>query len=342
MKKEALIFGLVIIALLGFSSGVLCSNYKKVQEEAESRNAAIEATGSTPAVVDLTGPSPGWTEEVLMGLFDNGNDLAIRVATGGCTKKEDFWIWCTYDEESKSGPPHYVLTIYRMKKDECKAFHPSGVLIEFNLRKKLGLPDLFTYTVTNRVGSSLCLNVSSDKLVVTPKSVVSHKKGETALSNSYFTASLPEGWTQEVRRGADSQVFLIELKKITDVKIPAFIYLRFYPNNSDFSDYQSFIEANSKNIFGETSTSKEQYGPVKKMTLNGREAFYLTKDYKHYLNLNKKSDEFVKIKNINIVIPSNNSFYVLTYRSEESDSDKYFDVFNEIVKSFKPLKNSTN
>jgi len=150
MKKEALIFGLVIIALLGFSSGVLCSNYKKVQEKAESRNAAISENDSA-VQIDLAGPPPDWTEEVLMGLFDNGNDLAIRVATGGCTKKEDFWIWCTYDEESKSGPPHYVLTIYRMKKDECKAFHPSGVTIMFNLREKLGLPDLFTYTVTNRV-----------------------------------------------------------------------------------------------------------------------------------------------------------------------------------------------
>jgi len=149
-KRKIIIYCLVIIALVGFSSGVLCSNYKKAQEDAESRNAAISEKDSV-VVVDLTGPSPGWTEEVLMDFFANGNDLTIRVATGGCTKKEDFWIWCTYDEESKSGPPHYVLTIYRMKKDECKAFHPSGVTIMFNLREELGLPDLFTYRVTNRV-----------------------------------------------------------------------------------------------------------------------------------------------------------------------------------------------
>ena len=103
-------------------------------------------------VIDMSGPSPDWTKEVVMGLFANKNELAIRVRSGGCTTKKDFWIWCTYNEESKKGaPPHYVLTIYRMKKDECKAFHPTGVLIEFNLKKELGLPYLFTYSVTNKV-----------------------------------------------------------------------------------------------------------------------------------------------------------------------------------------------
>jgi len=224
MKRKIIIYCLFIIALAGLSACGLQSNYKKVQKEAESRNAAVSENDSAVELY-LAGPAPDWTEEVLMGLFANGNDLTIRVATGGCTKKEDFWIWCTYDEKSKSGTPHYVLTIYRMKKDECKAFHPSGVTIMFNLRKELGLPYLFTYTVTNRVGSSLCLNVSSDKLVITQKSVVSHKKGETALNNSYFSASLPEGWTRKVSRGANSEVFQVELKKRTEAKIPVSIYL---------------------------------------------------------------------------------------------------------------------
>lgn len=158
MKRKTLICCLVIIALVGLSSGALYSNYKKAQEEANSKNAAMKENGSAP-VIDLTGPPPDWTEEVLMGLFANRNELSIRVGSGGCTKKEDFWIWCHYDEESKSGPPHYVLTIYRMRKDECKAFHPTGVLIKFNLREELGLPDLFTYLVTNRVE----VGVSSNK-----------------------------------------------------------------------------------------------------------------------------------------------------------------------------------
>ncbi len=201
---------------------------------------------------------------------------------------------------------------------------------------KIFFPLLFVFTFL--ACDKADVNTSNDALDAMPKTLVKHDKSETALNNSYFSASLPEGWTQDIRRGADSQVFILELKKVTDAKIPVFIYLRYYPNKSDFSNYQDFIEANSKNLFGETSTSKEQYGPVKKITVNGGEAFYLTKDYKHYLKLNKKSDEFANIKNVHIVIPSNESFYVLTYRSEASDTDKYFDVFNRIVKSFKPLK----
>lgn len=150
MKRKALICCLVIIGLAGLSSCILHSNDTKAQEEVKSRNAAI-SENDPAGVVDLPGSPPDWTEEVLMGLFANRNDLTIRVKSGGCTKKEDFWIWCSYDEESKSGPPHYVLTIYRKRKDECKAFHPSGVLIKFNLREELGLPYWFTYSVTNRV-----------------------------------------------------------------------------------------------------------------------------------------------------------------------------------------------
>ena len=157
MKKKIIICGLVIIVLAGLFSWTVYSNYKKAQEEVESRNAAISENDSA-VVVDLSGPPSGWTEEVLMGSFANRNELSIRVATGGCTKKEDFWIWCTYDEESKERVPHYVLTIYRMRKDECKAFHPSGVLIKFNLREELGLPDLFTYSVINRVEAGLSPN----------------------------------------------------------------------------------------------------------------------------------------------------------------------------------------
>lgn len=41
MKRKTLICGLVIIALVGLSSCALHSNYKKAQEEAKSRNAAI-------------------------------------------------------------------------------------------------------------------------------------------------------------------------------------------------------------------------------------------------------------------------------------------------------------
>ena len=153
MKSKTLISGLVIIVLAGLSSCGLHSNYESAFKEASSRNAAMEEPGSTPAV-DLTGPPSDWTEEVLISFFADCNDLAIRVGSGGCTKKDDFWIWRQVDEESKAGHPHYLLTIYRVRKDECKAIMRNGIEIKYHLKEDLGLPNLFTYTLTNRIGGS--------------------------------------------------------------------------------------------------------------------------------------------------------------------------------------------
>ncbi len=157
MKRQIVVGCLIIIAWAGLSSCALYSNYEMAREEARRKNAAISENDSA-LVIDMTAPPPDWTEEVLMGLFANRNELTIRVGSGGCTKKEDFWIWCHYDEESKGGTPHYVLTIYRKRKDACKGFYPSGVLIKFNLREELGLPYLFTYSVTNRVEAGISPN----------------------------------------------------------------------------------------------------------------------------------------------------------------------------------------
>lgn len=153
MKRKTLICGLIIIALAGLSSCVLHSNYENALKEAGNRNAAMGKTGSAP-VVALAGPASDWTEEVLMGLFADRNELAIRVWSGGCTKKDDFWIWRQIDAESKAGHPHYLLTLYRVRKDECKAIMRNGIEIKYHLKEDLGLPNIFTYTFTNRIGRS--------------------------------------------------------------------------------------------------------------------------------------------------------------------------------------------
>jgi hypothetical protein len=150
MKNKLWIFFLIIFIWAGLTSCSLHSNYELAQKEAERRNAAI-AEGSSVVAIEMTGPSPEWTEEVLMGLIADRNELAIRVKSGGCTQKNDFWIWRQIDKESKADHPHYVLTVYRVRKDECKAFYPSGILIKFNLREKLGLSSFATYSVTNRL-----------------------------------------------------------------------------------------------------------------------------------------------------------------------------------------------
>lgn len=65
-----------------------------------------------------------------------------------------FRIFCVYDEASAGKTRHYVLTIYRIKKDECKAIVRNGLEIKYDLKRDLDLPDIFTYTLTNGIGAS--------------------------------------------------------------------------------------------------------------------------------------------------------------------------------------------
>jgi len=150
VKEKLFVVCMAFLVSGGLFSCALDSSRSRAEGEAKRRNAEIQ---HKPLEITLKGPPPGWTEEVLMGLFANGNELSLRVRSGGCTEKDDFWIWCRFDEQSSDGPPHYILTVYRKRRDECKAFYPSGVLIKFRLREELGLPNVFTYSVTNRVGT---------------------------------------------------------------------------------------------------------------------------------------------------------------------------------------------
>ena len=88
--------------------------------------------------------------EVLLGLNLTPKTLDIRVASGGCTQKEDFKIDVNKGLTEK---PPYTITIYRTKKDDCKAFLPDGVLLSFT-KEELGLNGLTEFTVTNRFGNT--------------------------------------------------------------------------------------------------------------------------------------------------------------------------------------------
>ncbi|MDH3349510.1 MAG: hypothetical protein OEM02_15595 [Desulfobulbaceae bacterium] len=156
MKNKLEIYCLIIVTWAGLSSCNLHSNYKLAQEEAKSRNAAIAEDNSIKGV-NAARSSPGGTEEVLMDFVTNRNELVIRVRSGGCTQKDDFILSSYLAEKSNGDYPHYMLTVYRLRKDECKAFHPTGLLIKFNLNKELGFPISSTYSVTNKVekGGSL-------------------------------------------------------------------------------------------------------------------------------------------------------------------------------------------
>ncbi|EAT59265.1 hypothetical protein CferDRAFT_1272 [Chlorobium ferrooxidans DSM 13031] len=88
--------------------------------------------------------------EVLLGLNQTPKTIDIRVATGGCTQKEDFKIDVKKGLTEKSP---YSITIYRIKNDYCKAYLPEGVLLSFT-KEELGINGLTEFIVTNRFGNT--------------------------------------------------------------------------------------------------------------------------------------------------------------------------------------------
>ncbi len=93
-------------------------------------------------------------DAVLGELSVAGGKLAFVVETGGCTDKDSFRVRIKKEKGIAPGSSHYVLTVERIKIDDCKAFFPDGVGIEIDLEKDLGLTGDFTVTVTNPIRKS--------------------------------------------------------------------------------------------------------------------------------------------------------------------------------------------
>jgi hypothetical protein len=92
-------------------------------------------------------------EEVLDELLMGPNRFVVRVGSGGCTAKNFFKVDAKKEKGLTSEAPHYVLTVRRIRADECKAIVEGGILILFDLEKDLGIKGNFTYSLTNPVYS---------------------------------------------------------------------------------------------------------------------------------------------------------------------------------------------
>lgn len=106
------------------------------------------------ALIGVFSASPafaaGGTEEVLLGVKIDSNNLELTVATGGCTKKGDFSV-----EVNKgfTGKPPYLLTVRRIRPDDCKAMMSDGTVIRFS-KEELGLSGIVEMTLTNKIGNT--------------------------------------------------------------------------------------------------------------------------------------------------------------------------------------------
>ncbi|MBN2354245.1 MAG: hypothetical protein JXD23_16875 [Spirochaetales bacterium] len=79
--------------------------------------------------------------------------ISFTAASGGCTTKSDFRV-NVKPVRGRPGSPHYLLTIERIKADDCKALLPEGVVIVFDLERDLGLKGAYTFSVANPMASA--------------------------------------------------------------------------------------------------------------------------------------------------------------------------------------------
>jgi len=161
------------------------------------------------------------------------------------------------------------------------------------------------------------------------------------MDNNYFTCEIPATWQfgRDKETDAEYKIYEIQLIGPSSDKASSEIYVSYYAqDNEDFSDYNNFLVRNSKNILGETKSGRENYGPVKKVVLNGRKAFELVRERMVYLHPQSKSDESVHIKEKLYVLPAKEGFYVLYYSAPKILYDEQLSVFEEVVQTFNPLE----
>ncbi|RPJ07600.1 MAG: hypothetical protein EHM28_06520 [Spirochaetaceae bacterium] len=92
---------------------------------------------------------------VLKSIVIADGKVVFRSVTGGCTDRSSFRIDVKKETGYSAQNPMYVLTIMRVRPDDCKAFFPEGVEISFDLEKDLGLTGWYTILVTNPVSQSV-------------------------------------------------------------------------------------------------------------------------------------------------------------------------------------------
>ena len=116
------------------------------------------------------------------------------------------------------------------------------------------------------------------------------------------------------------------------------IYVGYYTkNNKQNKTYQSFIEDYEKLSLKNKDSDKSRYEKSKKFTFNGKEGVEHT--YQVYQEMPRGPLFVTKywLKAKFIIIQEESGFYVLAYKSPSEFYDVYLPVFEEVVKSFKPV-----
>ncbi|MBA4389875.1 MAG: hypothetical protein C0399_02935 [Syntrophus sp. (in: bacteria)] len=160
------------------------------------------------------------------------------------------------------------------------------------------------------------------------------------MDHNYFSCEIPIGWglMRDEEKDKEYNIYEILLTQASG----ALIYVSYYAkDNEDFNNYKDFLRRNSKNVAGETQNSREKYGPIKKIQLNGGNGFELERERLIYLSPKSKSDLSEAIKELLYVIPSETGgFYVLHYKAPGAYFEVLLPVFKKVAESFMPQKSA--
>jgi len=160
------------------------------------------------------------------------------------------------------------------------------------------------------------------------------------MDKNYFSCSIPKDWefSKMVKRKNKRGVYGLQVVGPRANNAPTLARVTFYLNNNKyFNGYSDFVESNSKDIFGDTKTKTDTYGPVKKIKLNGRIVYRFKSEIKEYTDPEGKSGRFIMLKEFFYVIPSEKGFHVLHFMSSEPSYSKYLPIFEKIVNSFRGI-----
>jgi hypothetical protein len=97
--------------------------------------------------------------EEIWELRNTPSSIYVRVASGGCTRAEDFRI-----ETLPSTPnsPQRTLRFLRVTPDRCKRWEPQGTLLEFD-KARLGIEAFELFRLANPFGTSPLLRSGANK-----------------------------------------------------------------------------------------------------------------------------------------------------------------------------------
>ena len=296
-------------------------------------------------------------EEVLLELLVCPTRFMVRVASNGCTDKDSFKVDVKKEAGLSPKVPHYLLTIVRVRPDECKAIIDDGVLLLFDLARDVGLTGDFTYSITNPVYSLSRVQPSENSLLSIieryftlepPRSGGAEPEPftEFSMDHGYFTCYLPTRWKLERDPEGDEKAGIFEVRLTASEKAKPedgesyffpdpLIYVGYYrKDNQQNKTYESFIKDYEELLLRREGSDRSRYEKPKEIEFGGREATEIT--YEVYQEVPRGPLVTIEcwLKARFIVVKGDEGFYVLAYKSPQEFYDEYSHVFEEVVETF--------